>query len=148
MKKCIVFIILFFNGLNVIAGSNEINKKLEDELIKDDWIGAEKYIAELDSAKVDSCKFIFEKNMEYLKVSLIVRRILLIAEKTTCDERLNLISSHLSSEDVLLKAAAIRLAATLRKNDKLGFKKRILELKKSEKDPAIREAISKFFKNK
>ena len=143
-SKLLVSVVLVFCGLSA-TGRTKID--LDAELIKDEWIGAQKFADELNSAKVDSCKFILENNKKFLDTSLAIRRILLIAEKTKCIERSHLVSFHLNSSDFLLKASAIRLAATLNNKEKQSFRKQIIELQKVENDPAVKEAISKFMQD-
>ncbi len=143
----LLFVIIALYGTSSMAEQKMKKLNLNNELINDEWIGAEQFALALKQQSLDSCKYISETNSKYSETSFIIRRILAISEKTKCKERMDLVSTHLTSPDVLVRAAAIRLAARFGKKEKTLFRKQIEEINRTDSDPAIQEAALKFIKN-
>jgi hypothetical protein len=144
-RNALIFLIFCVSSAMAEQKMHKFN--LEKELIKDEWVGAENFISELTAMNQNVCEFVLENSIKYLDTPFVIRRVLSITERTQCSEKSVLISSHLKSSDVLIRAAAIRLAATLSRKEKNSFQKKMRELRKNESDPAIQESIANFFKD-
>lgn len=147
MKTTVMVIILFFFALNAKTAETKVENAFDRELIKDEWAGADRFVANLNSEKVDICNFIVNQSLKYQDASFVVRRLLLLAERTRCKQFSNLVSSFLKSSDALVRASAIRLASTMSEKEKAVFKKSIENLKKKDNDPAVQDAASVFLKD-
>ena len=126
-------------------GAHAAQPGLSALLLKDEWPGALAFVTRARDRREDVCRLVASAQATHAGATYILRRLLMIRSLVTCSTNLATARRFLDADSPLLQAAAIELAQSLPVNQRAQLRGRLVALRDSRADSAVRLAITEYF---
>ena len=117
---------------------------MDEKLLAEKWPGPIAFVNELKTAKLDGCHYLEGAIRRFQRQTDTVHRILLTFGQKSCLITSQITVQYLEATDPVLKTDAINLADKLPKPIQVDLKERILNIKNTTTNTAVKAAAEKF----